>query len=51
MDEDFIETCDNHGPITEAKKAEISHFETVVKSFLYYEHHGAYVINVIGLRV
>jgi hypothetical protein len=24
----------------DAKAAEISHFETVVKSFLFYEHHG-----------
>ncbi len=42
MEEDFIETFDAPGTSTEAKKAEISHFETVVKSFLYYEHHGSY---------
>jgi hypothetical protein len=50
MEEDF-ETFDTPGPVTEAMKAEISHFETVVKSFLYYEHHGAYVTNDFELSV
>ena len=38
MDGDLHEKFPNRD---EAKKAEIHHFETVVKSFLHYEEHGA----------
>ena len=38
MDGDLHEKFPNRD---EAKKAEINHFETVIKSFLHYEEHGA----------